>query len=149
MSKLHQELLKDVTRWLGETGAYNLRPLLVSIGRSEYPAVEYHQTRRVLEGCRAWREGGREYLIRAVYCVGAVPPSYRRSSNTVYREQCGAEWYIFCYCDNVEELEQWQQEMYHPVGNSFMLAPLVEPSGVGHPGIFEGHKRMKMRIREV
>jgi hypothetical protein len=113
----------DVAKWLQSldsvTGA---SPVLVTIGRSEYPGAIYSTV------------DGED----RIYLLGSLPASYRRSTHTVYRfRHDGVVWFIGGYFDKDPE---GQYKAFHPFGHWFGLHK--DSLSVTH-----GHRIMQAEMR--
>lgn len=88
--------------------------------RNVAPVVLYLDGRRY-EGAAYDDDGGAKW-----YFIGALPPSYRRSSRTAYVIG-GADYYIACYMPAARITPQYAP--YHPFGETFMLCRWNVPDG--------------------
>ncbi len=106
----------EVSGYLNTLPRTSAAPVLVRIGRTEYPGAFYTQERDVTPGCRAYAEGKRTYSHTMLYLVGDLPAA-SNGRNVAYRfEGSSRRWY----------LAGWFQDGrndYHPFGRMFQLAP--------------------------
>lgn len=110
----------DIVEFLESCDCINIEPMWLTIGRSVYPAARYKQPR--------------DYgAIKAIYVVGELPASYRRSSHTVFLAG-NDKWYLAAYYN------QKPNSQFHPLGHNFMLMQAE------HDDIFRGYTEMSMRI---
>src|SRR5262245_15952908 len=115
--------LQAVLTHLAEVDCTDLVPFTLQIGSQRYGAIAYRQECEVSEGCRAYQEGQRVYTRAALYVLGALPPSYVRSSRTVYQfDDSGVDWYIGSYYTGAPNA-------WHPAGAMFLMAPWQVPDG--------------------
>ncbi len=97
---------EQIARWLRRYRyASEVSGVDVTIGKQTYHGARY-------------RRGNGELQL---YLVGKLPPSYRRSSRTVYRfSGHNRDWFVCGYCEGGTPLDKYQ-EKHHPFGNSFTL----------------------------
>lgn len=112
-----QEQARAVAAWLETLDRTYAAPVVVKIGRTVYAGACYAQVRDTPTRSMAYQAGERQYCHRAMFLLGRLPYSYRRSSQTRYRLP-GARWpwYVMSWCDNPKA------PCAHPFGVSFQLA---------------------------
>lgn len=111
-----EETAQDVATWLNGLPRTAAAPVLVRIGTQEFAGALYTQTRDVLVGSRAYAAGEREYAQRALYLLGGLPASYRRSHRIVYRLG-DSRWYVASWFD------RHTPNQFNPFGRMFQLMP--------------------------
>lgn len=63
-----------------------------------------------------------------LYLLGFLPACYKRSTRTAFVID-GADWYVACYMQSAETLNNPQYAPYHPLGFHFMLCRWAVPDG--------------------
>lgn len=111
-----EDAAQDVATWLNGLPRTAAAPVLVRIGTQEYAGALYTQTRDSLVGSRAYAAGERESAQRALYLLGGLPSSYRRSRRIVYTFGNG-RWYVASWFDRHEP------NRHNPFGRMFQLMP--------------------------
>lgn len=121
--------LADLRAWLEScrNPCYDVRPIRVQIGRQTWEGCEYKQD---CDGRHPGAPNQAPYTIHALYLLGALPPSYRRSSKECYPWQ-GTDWYIAGHTPmpDQDRRTQAQKEQYSPFGACFYLHPWKVPGG--------------------
>lgn len=82
--------------WLETTcGCREVIPVRVTIGRTVYEGCRYKQDRKASPGSRAAREGRGDYVQEAIYLLGGLPASYRRSRRLAFViDGDEREWFV-------------------------------------------------------
>jgi hypothetical protein len=115
--------MSELQEWLEGCGCVCV-PVEVTIGRTTYEGVRYKQTRKVLEGCRAYTEGEREYVQEALYLLGDLPATYRRSRRIAFLiDGEEHEWYLASWVTDATAKSE-RYGMFHFEGHAaFQIMP--------------------------
>jgi hypothetical protein len=118
--------------WLESHRCYALQPVTVTIGQETYAGCSYRQDCNPPEGARSQEP----YTVEAIYLLGTLPSSYRRSSNVAYtRQDDTREWYIAGCWQGEPSPKGWawlteeRIREIHPFGFYFLLHPWEVPDG--------------------
>lgn len=136
--------LDELATWLkGKNDAYDLKPLRLKIGKTEYEGCFYREI-------RTFRPEGKieevDYVFTAIYVLGDLPKSYQRSRRECYQLSGGAtlseaneEWYIGSIGHGTTE--------FSPLGPRFLLMPWT----TGKIDQFEEtkYRRVQVKVQEI
>jgi len=110
----------EVSGWLNSLPRTSARPVLVRIGRKQYPGAFYTQERDHHPGTPAYARGERTYRHTMLYLVGDFPAS-SNGRNVAYRfEGSSRRWYLAAY---YQAPRSAGRTGYHPFGRMIQLAP--------------------------
>jgi len=111
----------DVAGWLNSIERTSAAPVLVRIGRETYPGAIYSQERHWAP--YSWRAGEGPYMQTALYLVGDLPASFKRSRKVAYRFEHGRRrWFVGSWADE-RAAEDERTSAYHPFGRAFQMFP--------------------------
>lgn len=131
----------NLCEWLKSLDCFDVSPVRVTIGKSTYEGAEYRQKR--LHKGKPYSDSEdwipiETYEVHALYLLGELPASYRRSSKTCYvRNGDGRDWFVAGYYDKADV------NPLQPFGRHFLLQPWTADLPIDQE---EGKPRERMRI---
>ena len=141
--------LNALKNWLEGLGCYECRMVMMKIGHTSYPAVEYKQDRL----CPTHMPNPGHYTVHAYYVLGPLPTAYKRGRVDYILE--GKQWYIAGYWptngfgDIKGQPEEVEPNVFHPFGHYFILHPSNGEDDFVTVEQVPANYRMPIRVQEV